>query len=428
MAKILRARAPPGLKATLGIDERGARLSASKTRHPLREATFRALWSASLIASLGTWAQTVGGAWLMTTLTSDALPVALIQSAITLPSVLFGLPAGSLADRVDRRWLLIATQTWMLLSAAALAILTWLGLVTPWLLLALTFSLGVGSALSGPTWSSLLPDVVSRPQLPSAVIVNSLGYNVARSVGPSLGGVVFAAVGPAGTFVANALSCVAPIGVLSRMRPLPRAHSSSSSERFLDTLRGGLLFARTDPTQRVVLTRSILWMLCASSLWSLLPLIARYELGLDVPGYGFLVTCVGGGAVLGAFALPFLRERWTSNRLLMGAIVCFSAMLLVLAWVRLLPLVWLMLGLGGAAWTQSNQNFQIAVQLAAPGFVRARAIASYLLTFQGGQAIGSAIWGSVAERVGDPLALTLAAAGLVLGLIAANRWPVEDPT
>jgi MFS family permease len=364
----------------------------------------------------------------MTTLTSDALPVALMQSAITLPSVLFGLPAGSLADRVDRRWLLLVTQTWMLLSAAALAVLTLLGLVTPWLLLALTFSLGVGSALSSPTWSSLLPDVVSRAQLPSAVIVNGLGYNVARSVGPSVGGVLFAAVGPAGTFVANALSFVVPIGVLSRVRPLPRAHSSSSSERFLDTLRGGLLFARTDPTQRVVLTRSILWMLCASSLWSLLPLIARYELGLDVPGYGFLVTCIGAGAVLGAFALPFLRERWTSNRLLMGAIVCFSAMLLVLAWVRLLPLVWLMLGLGGAAWTQSNQNFQIAVQLAAPGFLRARAIASYLLTFQGGQAIGSAMWGSVAERVGDPLALTLAAAGLVLGLMAANRWPVEEPS
>jgi len=385
------------------------------------------LWSASLIASLGTWAQTVGGAWLMTNLTSEALPVALMQTAITLPSVLFGLLAGSLADRVDRRRLLLVTQSWMLLSAAALAALTLLGLVTPGLLLALTFSLGVGSALSGPTWSSLLPDVVSRAQLPMAVIVNSLGYNVARSVGPSVGGVLFAAVGPAGTFVANALSFAAPIGVLSTMRPLPRGHSAASGERFVDTIVSGLSFAWNERTQRVVLTRSILWMLCASVLWSLLPLVARYELALDVPGYGFLVTCVGAGAVLGAFVLPVLRRRWRSNQLLMGAIVSFAAMLLVLAWVRTLPLVWLMLGLGGAAWTQSNQNFQIAVQLGAPAFVRARAIATYLLTFQGGQAIGSAVWGIVAERLGNPVALTIAAGGVALSLLAALRWPVEDP-
>ncbi len=363
----------------------------------------------------------------MTNLTSEALPVALMQTAITLPSVLFGLLAGSLADRVDRRRLLLVTQSWMLLSAAALAALTLLGLVTPGLLLALTFSLGVGSALSGPTWSSLLPDVVSRAQLPMAVIVNSLGYNVARSVGPSVGGVLFAAVGPAGTFVANALSFAAPIGVLSTMRPLPRGHSAASGERFVDTIVSGLSFAWNERTQRVVLTRSILWMLCASVLWSLLPLVARYELALDVPGYGFLVTCVGAGAVLGAFVLPVLRRRWRSNQLLMGAIVSFAAMLLVLAWVRTLPLVWLMLGLGGAAWTQSNQNFQIAVQLGAPAFVRARAIATYLLTFQGGQAIGSAVWGIVAERLGNPVALTIAAGGVALSLLAALRWPVEDP-
>jgi MFS family permease len=397
-------------------------------RHPLREATFRALWSASLVANIGTWAQSVGGAWLMTTLTSDALPVALMQSATTLPAVLLGLPAGSLADRLDRRRLLIVTQAWMLLSAATLGVLTLLGLVTPWLLLALTFALGAGSALSGPSWSSLIPDVVSRSQVPTAVIMNSLGYNVARAVGPAVGGVLVAAVGPASTFLANAVSFVVPIGVLSAWRsPAGATRSSTAGERFWQTVWAGLQYARVTPTQRVVLTRSILWMLCASALWSLLPLVARDELGLDAPGYGFLVTCVGAGAVLGAFALPPLRQRWRSNQLLMGAIVMFTAMLLVLAWVRALPVVWLMLGLGGAAWTQSNQNFQIAIQLSAPAFVRARAIAMYLLTFQGGQAIGSAVWGSVAERLGDPAALTLAAGGVALGLVAAVRWPVEDP-
>jgi predicted MFS family arabinose efflux permease len=171
----------------------------------------------------------------------------------------------------------------------------------------------------------------------------------------------------------------------------------------------------------------MLWMLCASALWGLLPLVAKRELGLDAPGYGLLVTCVGAGAVCGSLVLPRLRRRWPTNYLLIAAIVIFLLMLLTLAWVRFLPLVDVLLGLGGAAWTSSNQNFQISVQMGAPGWVRARAIAAYLLTFQGGQAIGSAIWGSVADNAGDSVALTLAAAGLALGLLAAVRWPVIEP-
>jgi predicted MFS family arabinose efflux permease len=178
----------------------------------------------------------------------------------------------------------------------------------------------------------------------------------------------------------------------------------------------------------VVLVRSVLWMLSASALWGLLPLVAQRELGLDAQGYGFLVTCVGAGAVVGAGGLPLLRRRWPSNTLLIAAILTFVAMLLVLAWVRFLPAVWLLLALGGAAWTSSNQNFQIAVQLTAPAWLRARAIAMYLLTFQGGQAIGSAVWGWVAEQAGNPVALTIASATTALGLIAALRWPVVDTT
>jgi predicted MFS family arabinose efflux permease len=188
----------------------------------------------------------------------------------------------------------------------------------------------------------------------------------------------------------------------------------------------GLQFAWRDDHQRRVLARSIIWMLCASALWGLLPLVARRELALDAPGYGLLVTCVGLGAIGGSFALPRLRLRWPTNTLLIVAIVTFIAMLLVLAWVRWVPLVCALLALGGAAWTTSNQNFQIAVQLSAPGWVRARAIAAYLITFQGGLAVGSAIWGAVAERAGDPLALSLAAMGLVPGLMVAVRWPVAD--
>lgn len=401
----------------------------SSDRHPLSEPAFRALWSANLIANIGVWMQTVGGAWLMTSLTNDALPVALMQTATTMPSFLVGLPAGSLADRIDRRHLLLVAQAWMFVSVALLGVLTLLGVVSPWLLLILTFSLGSGSALVAPTWAALLPDVVSRSQVPTAISMSSAGYNIARAVGPAIGGFVLAVSGPAATFFLNAGAFLTTSLVIFRWRsPVQRVprEDSTTVEPFLRTMLIGLQFAWRDDHQRRVLARSIIWMLCASALWGLLPLVARRELALDAPGYGLLVTCVGLGAICGSFALPRLRLRWPTNTLLIVAIVTFIAMLLVLAWVRWVPLVCALLALGGAAWTTSNQNFQIAVQLSAPGWVRARAIAAYLITFQGGLAVGSAIWGAVAERAGDPLALSLAAAGLVPGLMIALRWPVAD--
>lgn len=391
----------------------------------MREPVFRELWLANLVSNLGTWMQTVGGAWLMTTLTSDALPVALMQTATTLPAFLVGLPAGSLADRVDRRKLLLVTQLWMLFAAAILAVLTAINIVNPFILLAFTFALGLGSATSQPSWSAILPDVVSRAQVPNAIIANSAGYNVARAGGPALGGLVVAVFGAAAAFGINAASFGATVWVVLRWRPPPRK-SERGVETFLATILIGLQYAWRDITQRVVLSRSMLWMVCASALWALLPTVARRELGLDAPGYGFLVTCVGAGAVAGSLVLPGLRARWGPNPLLIAAIVTFALMLLVLAWVHVLPLVYVMLGLGGAAWTSTNQNFQIAVQMSAPGWVRARAIAAYLLTFQGGQAIGSAIWGAVADHSGDSAALSAAAVGLLVGLSAAVRWPVKD--
>jgi predicted MFS family arabinose efflux permease len=395
------------------------------TRHPFREPVFRALWSANLVSNLGTWMQTVGGAWLMTTLTTDAMPVALMQTATTLPFFLVGLPAGSLADRYDRRRLLWLTQAWMVGVGLLLAALTFAGFINPWLLLAFTFAIGLGSALSSPAWSAVLPDVVSRPQVPNAIMVNSAGYNVSRAVGPALGGLVVAAFGPAMTFLLNALSSLATLAFVHMWRSSPRVRSRTS-EAFVQTILAGLRYAWTDRQHRTVLFRSSIWMLCASALWGLLPLVARRELDLDAPGYGLLVTSVGTGAVAGALVLPRLRQRWRPNALLIVAMLIFVAMFLVLAWVRFIPFICVMLGIGGAAWTTSNQNFQIAVQMSAPAWVRARAIAAYLLTFQGGQAIGSAVWGAVAERAGEPVALTVAAIGLMVALVPAVRWPVTD--
>jgi MFS family permease len=401
---------------------------AARTAHPLTNPTFRELWLASTVSNIGTWMQTVGGAWLMTTLTADALPVALMQTATTLPAFLVGLPAGSLADRLDRRRLTLATQAWMLLCAAALGFLTLAGVVTPWLLLGMTFALGLGSALAAPTWAAIIPDVVDRPQVPTAISMNGAGYNVARATGPALGGFVVAVTGPAYAFLINAASFLATLGVVFRWRPRAGRSGSAAREPLTSMVVAGVQYVWQAETQRVVLVRSMLWMLCASAFWGLLPVVAVHELGLDATGYGLLVTCVGAGAVAGAFGLPWLRRRIRTNWLLMLSIVIFTLMYLVLAWVRLVPLVCVVLAIGGAAWTTSNQNFQIAVQMSAPRSMAARAMAAYLLTFQGGQAIGAAVWGALADQVGNPVTLTLAALGTSLGLLAAVKWVVVDPS
>ena len=402
------------------------RAAVAPLEHPLRNATFRELWLANIVSNVGTWMQTVGGAWLMTTLTIDALPVALMQTATSLPAFLVGLPAGSLADRWDRRRLLLVTQAWMLLCAALLGVITLAGGATPWLLLAMTFAIGLGGALAAPCWSAIIPDVVERPQVPTAISMNSAGYNVARATGPAIGGVVVGGAGAGYAFLINAASFLATLAVVARWRPASDRHAAAPGERLTSMVVAGLQYVWEAEAQRIVLVRSMLWMLCASALWGLLPVVARRELALDAAGYGVLVTCVGAGAVAGAFALPPLRRRVPINQLLIIAVVIFTVMFLVLAWVRVVPLVWLTLAIGGAAWTTSNQNFQIAVQMTAPRRMAARAIAAYLLTFQGGQAIGSAVWGALSDRVGDPITLTIAAVGTSAGLLAAVRWVVQD--
>ncbi|MBV9892705.1 MAG: MFS transporter [Chloroflexi bacterium] len=364
--------------------------------NPLRNATFRDLWLANIVSNIGTWMQTVGGAWLMTTLTADALPVALMQTATSLPAFLVGLPAGSLADRLDRRRLLLVTQAWMLLCAAVLGVVTLVGGATPWLLLGMTFALGLGGALAAPAWSAIIPDVVERPQVPTAISMNSAGYNVARATGPAIGGVVVGGVGPAYAFLVNAVSFLATLAVVARWRPRSERPGGPSGERLVTMVVAGLQYVWQAEAQRVVLVRSMLWMLCASALWGLLPVVARRELALDAAGYGVLVTCVGAGAVGGAFALPLLRRRIPTNRLLMLSIVIFTIMFLVLAWVRLVPVVCATLAIGGAAWTTSNQNFQIAVQMSAHRRMTARANRRVSAHFSGRpgdwlRALGSAL-------------------------------------
>lgn len=391
---------------------------------PLRQPLFRALWGASLISNIGTWMQTVGGAWLMTSLTDSPLPVALMQTATSLPIFLLGLPAGALADLVDRRRLLLIAQAWMLAVAAAIGALTVAEVVNPVLLLLATFSLGIGTAFTAPAWQATVPEVVAPRQMASAVALEAAGFNVARAVGPALGGVVVATLGPGANFFLNAASFLATIVVLARWR---RQHRESElpGERLLSATKRGLRYAGHAPELRAVLVRCGAFMSCASALWALLPAVARRDLGLESSGYGILMGALGTGAVAGAWLLPRLRERIGVDRRLLAASVVFALATLALGSLPNVVLLSLVLLVGGVAWMVAMSALTVAAQACAPKWVKARALGTYLLVMQGVLAAGSILWGAVAGVLGSSLALGLAAGGLVVGAVGTARWRLE---
>jgi MFS family permease/quinol monooxygenase YgiN len=392
---------------------------------PLAEPIFRALWIATVASNIGTWMEDVGESWLMVSLTTSPMLVALVETAGSLPVVLLALPAGALADVVDRRRLLLITQSWMLVSAAVLGVFTLAGMVTPWLLLLLTFILGLGTAMNGPVWQAIIPDLVPRRELPAAVTLVGVAINVSRAVGPALGGLLVAAAGSGVVFLLNAVSFLGVMIVIYRWQPTPR-QSTMPPEHILGAMRAGLRYVRHAPELRAALIRTSVFILCASALWALLPLQARHALGLGSFGYGMLLGCIGAGAVAGAAFLPKLRQKVSNNLLVIGATVLFAGVTAVVAHVHVPVVAGAAMILGGVAWIAVMSSFNTAAQTAAPAWARARALSIYLLVFMGGMAIGSAAWGAVAARFGVVTALTCAALGLIIGIAASLRYTLID--
>ncbi|HEX8136261.1 MAG TPA: MFS transporter [Pyrinomonadaceae bacterium] len=391
---------------------------------PLGYQLFRALWVAAVASNVGTWMHNVGAEWLMTTLAPTPLMVALMQTAENAPTFLLALPGGALADIIDRRRLLLFTQGWMLFSAVGLAVLTLLGWVTPAVLLVLTFSLGLGTALNGPAWQAIMPELVPRRELPSAVSLNSVAFNIARAVGPALGGLVVAAAGSWAVFLLNSLSFVGIILVLYRWRR-ETVESIAPTERVAGAMRAGLRYVRHSPELRAVLIRTGVFALCASALWAMLPLVARRELGLGAFAYGVMLGGLGAGAILGAVVMPGLRQAVSANMLVILGTVLFAVATAALAHVRSFGLLCVAMIFGGLAWMTTMSSFNIGVQTVVPEWVRARALAIYLLVFFGSLAVGSAAWGALAERVGIQAALLSAAVALLIGLAAALFFPLR---
>jgi len=386
---------------------------------PLGQTVFRWLWIAQTASNVGTWFQSVGASWMMATLTTSPAVVALVQAATSLPMFLLSLPAGAIADVVDRRRLLIVTQLWMAAAAAGLGFAALGHLATPTVLLLFTFLLGLGAALNGPALQAIVPELVDREDLPAAVSLGSLSFNIARAAGPALAGLVVAASGPAATFLLNAVSFLGVVAVLFRWRRRSEA-TVLPAERVLGAMGSGVRYVRHAPAVLAVIARGSVFILCGSSLWALLPLIAM-ELHRGAAGYGLLLGAMGIGAVAGAIALPRWRRRFSSDLVVAVATLVFAGATVSLAYVRDFPLLLATMFLAGGAWLSLLSSLNVAVQTAVPSWVRARALSVYMLVFYGGLALGSALWGAVGTHLGVSRALVGAAIGMVAGLAATYR-------
>lgn len=399
--------------------------TAAVAERPLASPMFRALWIATIVSNVGTWMHDVGAGWLMTSLSPDPLMVALVQAATTFPMFALALPAGALADIVDRRRLLIGAQLFGLIGAAGLAAITLAGLTTAWLLLVFTALIAVGAAFSAPAFQAIVPELVPPKALQQAVALNSLGVNIARAIGPALGGVLIAASGPAVVFAVNALSVIGVITVLVRWRRTATKRHLPA-EHMVGAMRAGLRYAMRAPELQVVLIRSVGFFLFASGLWALLPIIARRDLGLGPAGYGGLLTFMGIGAISGAILMPRLRGRMSANMITLAASILLAA---AMAGLSLASNFWAAsaaLFVAGLAWIAMMASLNGGAQATSPGWVKARALAIYLLVFQGSMAAGSALWGSVASRIGVPSTLLAAAALLTIAaIVLAWRYPLD---
>ena len=414
---------PPGTAGTPAIE------TPPSGFQPLKSLLFRNLWIASTVSNLGGWMQDTAGTWLMTVLTPSPLLIALMQTAASLPVVLLGLLAGATADIFDRRRLLLFWQGWMLTAVALLSLLTFANIISPWVLLSLTFLLAIGTAMNSPAWQAIVPELAPRDELPEAVALNSAGFNLARALGPALGGLTVAgfahaATGAAWTFLLNSLSFVGVIYVLYQWKRRPLFKSALPAERIYGSMRAGLRYLQYAPLLKAALARAFIFTIFVSAVWSLLAVVAARDLHQGALGYGILNGSMGLGAVVGATSLPHVRRRLSADVIIAASSGVFVLTLLVLAYVHYALAVIAMLLCAGFCWTSTMSTLNLAIQLSCPGWVQARALGVYQMVFSGGMALGSVIWGMIAEHVSTPLSLAVAAAGLLITLPVSNRLHV----
>jgi len=387
---------------------------------PLRSPIFRAFWFASLASNFGTWIHEIGAGWLMTSLDSTPPMVAAVRTAMSLPIVLLAIPAGVLADRIDRRRLLLFTQCLMFSTTLALAALTMAGVITPWMLLSLTVVMGLGMVVHVPTWQAAIPELVPRSQIPRAVALGSVSFNLARAAGPAVGGVLIAAMGVWIAFAVNAVSFAGVFVVLLVWRR--KQVESTRGLSFRTSTYQGIRYVVRDLQMRHAVIGVFLFVLPASVFWSLLPLYAREHLGWDANGFGFLVALVGLGAVLAASILPRLRRRFGSDRTVMAAMLVFAVGLMALAQFRQTWVIALATTAMGSGWMMTLTTLNATAQVTLPRRMRARGMGCYLTVLAISMSLGSLIWGQLAGATDLITAQTIAAVTLMITAAVSLRF------
>lgn len=392
---------------------------------PLKHTVFAALWIATVVSNVGTWMQNAAAGWLMAGLTQDAFIVSLVQVATMLPVVLLGLPAGALADIIDRRWLLIAVNAAVTVVVALLGLLVWYDLVTPWVLLFFTLLVGAGSALIAPAWQAIVPSLIPRNDLQAAISLNSVGINISRAIGPALAGIVIGAAGLAAPFWLNAISTLAVIGVLWWWRPVGAAAGALPPERFRSALGIGWRHVHHNRHLVATLVRSAGFFVFASAYWALLPLVARDQIATGPQLYGLLLGMIGVGAVGGAFLLPRLKTLLGPDKLVAAA-TAGTALALVLFGLAQSSYVGLAAALiAGISWIAVLAPLNVSAQVALPGWVKGRGLAVFAIVQFGAMTIGSALWGQVGRLAGLPAAHIIAAVGALACIPLLMRWKLQ---
>jgi MFS family permease len=394
---------------------------------PLRIGVFRALWLAVLVSNVASWMQTVGAQWLLISQPHASILVALVQTADYLPDVLFGVVGGVLADSFDRRRLLMAVQGFLVISGAALAALTFAGQMPPALLLTFTFLIGCGSVVTLPAYQSLVPDLVPRSQLHSAAALSSISVNLARAAGPAIAGLIIARAGVGAVFALNTAMYLLFLVVLVAWRP-PSGAAPRTAEGFISALRAGGRYVRYAPVVRRILLRSTLFLVPASALWALLPLIASQRLAQGADGYGLLLGALGVGAIAGGLILPRVRTRLSINALLASSGIVYAVVLATVVLISNAVVILIVLLPAGVAWMAVLSTINGELQLFLPAWVRGRGLSVYQTVLFGAQGFGALMWGVIAAPAGMVPTFLIAAALMLAGVATTRVWPLIDTT
>jgi MFS family permease len=395
---------------------------------PLRVTVFRNLLIADVISDAGAFMQNVGAAWLMVSLGAGPIYVALTQTAASLPYFLLALPAGSAGDIVDRRKLVLFTESWMMGVALLLAILTIAGVMSPWILLVLTFALSAGDAFETPAWRAILPELVPKEDLAAASALNGIEFNLARAVGPALAGTIISVAGVATAFVANFVSFFGVILVVARWkRPVRSMKRSAPPESFSGATVAAIRYVRHSPAILTVLLRTGVVMFFSSALFALLPTVSR-GVNQHATGYGLLLGCFGGGAIIGALVMQSARDRWAMESIVSTGVVSLGFVILAMSRLHRLSTLAAVMLVGGAAWVIFISLINALVQNLAPDWVRARVLAIFILVYQGSYSLGTAVWGAIAQRSGVGTALVCAGMGTIATAAIALFARLPDST